>query len=169
MPSTGCARRGKYRGSTISPDGGPECCMLAAAHQKGAVLYGIDGRAAACGAQGVSHVTAQVQYRSGRRGKNGSRGSSGRPLRDCPAPATKRFGKPIPRQIGQRRPRRLRRRADKSLICATRLQDSQPVILPRGVVAADPDSRTTESRTGGATLLGLPPRIGSTIVHHRGL
>jgi hypothetical protein len=38
-----------------------------------------------------------------------------------------------------------------------------------GMVAADPDSRTTESRTGGAPLLGLPPRIGSTIVHHRGL
>jgi hypothetical protein len=32
-----------------------------------------------------------------------------------------------------------------------------------------PDSRATESRTGGATLLGLPPRIGSIIVHHRGL
>jgi hypothetical protein len=53
----------------MSPDGETECCMLAAAPQSGAVLYGIDGRAAGCRAQGVFHVTdvtSQIQYRSSR-------------------------------------------------------------------------------------------------------
>jgi hypothetical protein len=181
MPSTGCVRWGKYRGSTISPDGGPECCLLAAAHQKGsgAVPHRWKSGRLRRSRSLPCHRTNSVPVRSSMQERVS--GQLRQPLTRLPGACHQAIRKTdTASSRSTTATSESSRRAILQMTSFERARRQVPYLryatpgfttghFASGMVAADPDSRTTESRTGSATLLGMPPRIGSTIVHHRGL